>query len=128
MDHNRRHPFPSPAIPCPFCGSRALALEERYVVRSPGRAPAFYVNCDGCRANGPWEVAVSGSEVPQALVAAVKRWNLNEVQQLRAFLNDEVMPRYAEMFEAAGLGNASDSVVIEMARDLLGAPDALPDA
>lgn len=40
--------------------------------------------------------------------------------ELRAFLNDEVVPRYMEMFTTAGLGEWSDSVVYQKAVKLLG--------
>lgn len=75
--NNPRHPFPEgpTPLPCPFCGGALLALEEAYVNRSPGRAAAFFVNCDSCRANGPWEVAAYGGEVPQTKGAAVTAWN-----------------------------------------------------
>jgi hypothetical protein len=49
-----------------------------------------------------------------------------ESARLRALINQEIMPRYVEMFEAAGLGDASQSVVVGMARDALAAAPADP--
>ncbi|HYF55410.1 MAG TPA: hypothetical protein VEA41_14225 [Salinarimonas sp.] len=43
----------------------------------------------------------------------------DDVARLRGFLVDEVLPRYVELFEAAGLGDAATSVVVEGARIIL---------
>lgn len=43
-----------------------------------------------------------------------------EKEQLRAFLNHEVLPRYMEMFMAAGLGEWRESVIYQRAIALLG--------
>lgn len=50
-----------------------------------------------------------------------------ERDELRAFLDDEVMPRYFEIFEAVGLGEFSDSVIYGQARALLGYMDPPDD-
>lgn len=41
------------------------------------------------------------------------RW-AEEVRRLLALLHNEIMPRYAELYEAAGLGNSVESVVWQL--------------
>lgn len=43
-----------------------------------------------------------------------------EIETLHIFLDEEVLPRYVEMFDAAGLGDPSGSVVVQTAKNLLG--------
>ena len=50
---------------------------------------------------------------------------LDAADALREFIEAEVMPRYVEMFQAAGLGTAAaDSVVVEIATKILARYDA----
>lgn len=48
---------------------------------------------------------------------------VSELATLRAFLDEEVMPRYTEMFQLAGLGQPGDSTIIQRAAALLFADD-----
>ena len=54
---------------------------------------------------------------------------LDAADALREFIEVEVMPRYVEMFQAAGLGTAAaDSVVVEIATKILARYDAAVEA
>ena len=54
---------------------------------------------------------------------------LDAADALREFIEAEVMPRYVEMFQAAGLGTAAaDSVVVEIATKILARYDAAVEA
>jgi transcriptional regulator with XRE-family HTH domain len=42
----------------------------------------------------------------------------DEGRRLRALLHNEIMPRYAEMFSAGGLGDPAESVVWQLIKDI----------
>lgn len=52
------------------------------------------------------------------LKAAIEQARYAELERTTALLN-EIMPRYREMFEAAGLGDFNQSVVFQIASDAL---------
>jgi hypothetical protein len=68
----------------------------------------------------PWTLPDKTKRAPVMAELTDLRAKAATAEQLRAFLNDEVLPRYMEMFAAAGLGEWSDSVVYQRAVELLG--------
>jgi hypothetical protein len=61
-------------------------------------------------------VAESRTAIP-ALIAEVRRLHVQNLN-LRAAI-EQIMPRYVELFTAAGLGDPSGSIAVQLARDVL---------
>lgn len=62
-------------------------------------------------------------EIPSAVVLYWQEYRINELEarckRLRELIEKELLPRYIELFEAAGLGDAKDSVAVQLARNIL---------
>lgn len=73
----------------------------------------------GCQVRTRWtgDWAPTGEQITESAIVYCPLHAAAE--RMAAFLWDEVMPRYVEMFEAAGLGAPNDSVVVQQARALL---------
>lgn len=56
-----------------------------------------------------------------ALIAEVRRLHVQNLN-LRAAI-EQIMPRYVELFAAAGLGDPSESVAVQIARDVMAQPE-----